>query len=200
VESNLLNAALDLQIEPLTYYLNHTPLHERSHTGLGSRFHQAPYGIYQTADGWISISMSPIDKFAKALNNDVLSEYTVKDQMDKREEINQIVISEVLKKTKEEWYDIFKEHEIWFAPVNNYDEVVEDPQVKWNGIIMDIEHPDAGKIKLIGHPIQYDGETLPIRTYPPRLGEHSKQILEQYGYSVDEIEKLLHQGIIVSYS
>jgi crotonobetainyl-CoA:carnitine CoA-transferase CaiB-like acyl-CoA transferase len=45
VEVNLLNSALDLQIEPLTYYLNKGPLWERSQTGLGSRFHQAPYGV-----------------------------------------------------------------------------------------------------------------------------------------------------------
>ena len=58
IESNLLNAALDLQIEPLTYYLNKGPLWKRNKPGMGSRFHPAPYGVYQTSDGWIAISLT----------------------------------------------------------------------------------------------------------------------------------------------
>lgn len=58
VDSNLLNAALDLQIEPFVYHLNGS-LYERSETGISSRFHQAPYGIFETTDGYICISLTP---------------------------------------------------------------------------------------------------------------------------------------------
>ena len=50
VDSNLLSAALDLQIEPFNYYLNGAQLYERSASGISSRFHQSPYGIFETAD------------------------------------------------------------------------------------------------------------------------------------------------------
>lgn len=196
IESNLLNAALDLQIEPLTYYLNKGPLWERSSTGIGSRFHQAPYGIYQTLNGWIAISLTPVEKLVKALNSEELSKYTPQDQMHKREEVNQIVSEMLKKKTTEEWYSIFEEHDIWHAPVNGYEEVAKDPQVEWNQMILQVEHPDAGEIRLLSHPVRYDGQAPAVRQYPPRLGEHTKSVLAECGYSEEEIEKLMETEVV----
>jgi crotonobetainyl-CoA:carnitine CoA-transferase CaiB-like acyl-CoA transferase len=197
VEANLLNAALDLQIEPLTYHLNKGPLWERS--GLGSRFHQAPYGIYQTSDHWIAISLTPIDKLVKVFNSDSLNAYSEKDQMVKREEVNQIVVEEIKKKTTQEWFDLFEQEGIWYAPVNGYEEVEKDAQVEWNKMIVNVKHPDAGDIRLLNHPIRYDGNEITVRQVPPRLGEHTKQILEEYGFTSQEIDKLIENGAVKPY-
>src|SRR5215212_10534440 len=71
VDSNLLNAALDLQIEPFSYLLNGKHhLYERSDTGISSRFHPAPYGIFETADGYICMSLTPLDKMTQAFDDD----------------------------------------------------------------------------------------------------------------------------------
>ena len=70
VDSNLLNSALDLQIEPFIYHLN-GQLYDRSETGVSSRFHQAPYGIFETADGYICISLTPPEKMAEAFGDDL---------------------------------------------------------------------------------------------------------------------------------
>ncbi|GAX88564.1 CaiB/BaiF CoA transferase family protein [Effusibacillus lacus] len=198
VESNLLNAALDLQIEPLTYYLNKGPLWERSNTGLGSRFHQAPYGIYKTLDGWIAISLTPIEKLAKAFHSNSLARYSEKDQMLKREEVNQIICEEIKKKTTEEWFAVFEQTDIWCAPVNGYEEIEKDPQVEWNKMIMTVEHPDAGNIRLLSHPIRFDGQVPAVRQYPPRLGEHTEQILREYGFSEAEIQKFIEDRIVAA--
>jgi len=76
IESNMLNAALDLQIEPLTYYLNTGPLWARSKPAMGSRFHPAPYGVYRTRDGWIAISLTTLEKLRQALGAPELEHYT----------------------------------------------------------------------------------------------------------------------------
>ena len=81
VESNLLNAALDLQMEPFGYYLNTGPLWARTTPCIGSRTHPAPYGIYRTADGWIAISLSTMDKLAMGLGMPELAKYTAADQV-----------------------------------------------------------------------------------------------------------------------
>jgi len=198
VESNLLNAAIDLQIEPLTYYLNKGPLWERSETGLATQFHQAPYGIYQTANGWIGISMTPIDKLMNAFGTDSLAGYTPKDQMEKREEVNRIVVEEVKKRTTEDWYKIFEENEIWHAPVNGYEEIEKDPQVEWNKMIITAQHPDVGQIRLLNHPVRYEDYEIEVKKYPPRLGEHTNEVLEEYGFSQEEIESYLSKGITVN--
>jgi crotonobetainyl-CoA:carnitine CoA-transferase CaiB-like acyl-CoA transferase len=92
VESNLLNAALDLQTEPLTYYMNKGPLWPRTQPPSGSRFHPAPYGIYGTLDGWIAISLTPIEKLAVALDSPGLAAFDdPKDNVRHRDEVNRIV-------------------------------------------------------------------------------------------------------------
>ncbi|MDB5873380.1 MAG: L-carnitine dehydratase/bile acid-inducible protein [Ramlibacter sp.] len=198
VESNLLNAALDMQIEPFTYYLNKGPLWERSGSGLASTFHQAPYGVYQTLDGWITLSMSPADKLAKALGNNELAAFTPKDQFHRREEINRMVVQEVRNRTTNEWFAIFAEHGIWYAPVNTYAEVERDPQVEWNNVIAEVDHPEAGKVRLLNHPVRYDGSAPPVRRAPPLLGEHTREILAEYGVGDAEIDKLVGDGVVVA--
>jgi crotonobetainyl-CoA:carnitine CoA-transferase CaiB-like acyl-CoA transferase len=196
IESNLLNAALDLQIEPLTYYLNKGPLWQRSSPGMGSRFHPAPYGVYQTRDGWIAISLTSADKLVKAFGAEPFARYTDRDQTDKRNEIHQAVCAAMLGKTTAEWETVFAECDVWNAPVNDYDAVARDPQVAFNRMIMDVEHPDAGGVKLLSHPVRYDGKAPAVNRPPPRVGEHSREVLAELGYGAAEIDAFVNAKVI----
>jgi crotonobetainyl-CoA:carnitine CoA-transferase CaiB-like acyl-CoA transferase len=195
VDSNLLNAALDLQIEPFIYYLNGS-LYERSETGISSRFHPAPYGIFETADGYICISLTPPEKMAEAFGDDTFLEWTPEDQFRKREEVNAHVAGHVRRKPTEHWYKVFDEVGIWYAPVNSYEEVENDPQVVHNEAIMTFEHPRAGTVRVLSHPVRYDGESLQLRILPPELGEHTEEILSELGYDEEAIDKLNAEGAV----
>lgn len=195
VESNLLNAAMDLQIEPFTYYLNKGPLWQRTDPPTGSRFHPAPYGVYRTRDGWIAISLTPTEKLAAALSRPELAAFShPKDNVRRREELNRIVYAALTSRTTAQWMATFEQHEIWFAPVNDYDDVAADPQVAHNGIIMDVEHPQAGPVRLLAHPVRYDGAAPPLRRQPPRQGEHTREVLAELGYGEDAIDALFDSG------
>jgi crotonobetainyl-CoA:carnitine CoA-transferase CaiB-like acyl-CoA transferase len=195
VESNLLNAALDLQIEPFTYYLNKGPLWPRTHPPTGSRFHPAPYGIYRTLDGWIAVSLTPTEKLAAALSRLVLAEFShPKDNVRRREELNRIVYDALTTRTTADWMTTFDEHDIWYAPVNDYDQVEADPQVAHNRIIMEVDHPQAGPIRLLAHPVRYNGAAPPLTRQPPRQGEHTREVLAELGYEPDEINTLVEAG------
>lgn len=198
VESSLLNAALDLQIEPIAYHLNKGELWKRSNTGLASRFHQAPYGVYQTSNGYITVSNSPVEKLADLLNSEELAKYNSNEQMSKRNEIDNIFSDIMKRKSTEEWVEFFTENDIWFAPVNEYKDVVNDPQVLHNEMIITIDHPDAGEVKLLNHPIRYNGKAPELRYYQPALGEHTKEILQDMGYSVQKIDEFIEKGVVVS--
>jgi crotonobetainyl-CoA:carnitine CoA-transferase CaiB-like acyl-CoA transferase len=199
VESNLLNAALDLQIEPFTYYMNKGPLWQHTDPPIGSRFHPAPYGIYRTADGWIAISLTPTAQMATALDCPRLAEFVdPKDPMRRRAEIHRLVAEKVLDRPTAEWMRVFDEHNIWYAPVNDYEQVEMDPQVQHNGMIMTIEHPEAGCVRLLAHPVRYDGEAPPLRRLPPRQGEHTREILTELGYETDDINDLLDSGVALT--
>jgi crotonobetainyl-CoA:carnitine CoA-transferase CaiB-like acyl-CoA transferase len=195
VESNLLNAALDLQIEPFTYYLNKGPLWPRTTPSTGSRFHPAPYGIYRTLDGWIAVSLTPTEKLAAALSQPLLAGFShPKDNVRRRDELNRIVYDALTTRTTTDWMTTFDEHDIWYAPVNDYDQVEADPQVAHNRIIMEVDHPQAGPVRLLAHPVRYDGAAPPLTRQPPRQGEHTREVLAELGYEPHEISTLVETG------
>jgi crotonobetainyl-CoA:carnitine CoA-transferase CaiB-like acyl-CoA transferase len=199
VESNLLNAALDLQIEPFTYYMNKGPLWPRTDPPVGSRFHPAPYGVYRTADGWIAISLTPTAQMAVALEYPPLAAFNdPKDPMRRRDDIHRMVYERVQTRTTAEWMEAFDAHNIWYAPVNDYEQVEADPQVAHNGMITTIQHPDAGEVRLLAHPVRYDGKAPPLRRLPPRQGEHTREILAELGYQASEIDALSDSGIAIT--
>lgn len=197
VDSNLLNAALDLQIEPLNYYLNKGPLWERSSSGIATTFHQSPYGVFATKDDWIAISLTPIDKLKAAFGDGSLDPYTLSDQFHKREEVNSVIAGVIKQKPFDEWASIFDKLGIWYAPVNDYSKIVKDEQVEHNEMIITIEHPDVGELRLLNHPIRFNGQPPTINhKYPPRLGEHSFEILKDLGVTEEEIDELDRKGLI----
>jgi crotonobetainyl-CoA:carnitine CoA-transferase CaiB-like acyl-CoA transferase len=199
VESNLLNAALDLQIEPFTYFLNKGPLWRRSSPAMGSRFHPAPYGVYRTADGWIAISLTTPAKLAAALDCGELAAFEhSKDPVRHRDRIHQLVAKSLLSLTTETAMRAFDVQDIWYAPVNDYEQVVADPQVRHNGVVMDVDHPQAGAVRLMAHPVRYDGQAPALRRMPPALGEHTREVLAEAGYGPEEIEQLLADGIALA--
>jgi crotonobetainyl-CoA:carnitine CoA-transferase CaiB-like acyl-CoA transferase len=195
VDSNLLNSALDLQIEPFVYHLNGR-LYERSETGISSRFHQAPYGIFETADGYICMSLTPPEKMAEAFGDESFNEWTEEDQFRQREEVNAHIAGHLRRKPTEHWYEVFDEVGIWYAPVNSYEEVEEDPQVIHNEAIMSFDHPKAGTVRVLSHPVRYDGEVPPLRSVPPELGEQTEEILAEVGYGRQEIDELKAKGVV----
>ena len=198
VESNLLNAAMDLQTEPFTYYLNKGPLWKRTEPATGSRFHPAPYGVYKTLDGWLAISITPTVKLAAALSRPELEAFSgPKDNVVRREELHRIVYDAMKTRTTAEWMATFDTHDIWFAPVNDYDQVRVDPQVVHNDIIFGFDHPKAGPVQLLAHPVRYNGQAPAMTRQPPRLGEHTSEVLSELGYTADQIEAWIAAGTAV---
>ena len=76
-------------------------------------------------------------------------------------------------------HGIFETHDIWYAPVNDYEQVEADPQVINNGVVMHVDHPKAGPVRLMTHPVRYDGQAPALRRMPPGLGEHTREVLAQ---------------------
>jgi crotonobetainyl-CoA:carnitine CoA-transferase CaiB-like acyl-CoA transferase len=187
VDSNLLSAALDLQIEPFNYYLNGAQLYERSASGISSRFHQSPYDIFETADGYICLSLTTTEALAEALNDESFRGYTSEDLFGKREEINSRIAKHMREKTTNHWYEVFDEAGVWYAPVNDYADIEDDPQLAANGSILTFEHARAGTVRLLFHPVRYDEETLPLRRIPPSTrrthrGDSLRSRLRRRGY------------------
>lgn len=189
VESNLLNAALDLQIEPLNYALNGWN-DSRSAAGVSSSYYKAPYGVFAASDGHLCISLTSLDTLTALFNDDWFEAIGEENSFEHRDEINERVASYIVQRPLAEWFEVFDEHKIWSAPVQNYQQVIDDPQVNHNNSFDSFEHETAGEIRVLRHPVTYGGERPGIRTPPPELGGHTAEVLAEAGYSPEDIEKL----------
>ena len=99
-------------------------------------------------------------------------------------------------KTREEWLKQLEADDVPAAPLYNMAEVLADPQVKHLGLIEELEHPQAGKLKFVGAPVGYDGLAQEKSAPPPLLGAHTRTILTDLGYDQAAIDELARQIIV----
>jgi len=99
-------------------------------------------------------------------------------------------------RTRDEWIDLFQKNGLMFTPVQHTGEVLDDPQALANDYVVEFEHPAHGRIKLPGYPARFSAAEAHTRSAAPTLGEHSREILLELGYSEDELAELRRQGTI----
>jgi crotonobetainyl-CoA:carnitine CoA-transferase CaiB-like acyl-CoA transferase len=100
-------------------------------------------------------------------------------------------------KTVDEWIPLFDQAGIPCGPVNTFDRVFRDPQVLYSGLVQEVEHPQYGKVKVVGPPATFSDSKIGIQAPPPMLGEHNREILTQIlGYADDQVESFRQNGVI----
>lgn len=194
VESNLLNAALDLQIEPLTYALNGLS-GARSQGGISSMYYTAPYGVFATSDGHLCISLTSAEALAAVLEDDWFTAEG-RDPYDARDEVDARIRGHLSARTTAEWTQRFARARVWFAPVNSYAEVIDDPQVAFNDSFDEFDDPAAGRVRVLKHPVMYGGVRPGVRSIPPSLGGHTREVLAELGHSAESIDRHIEKGAV----
>lgn len=196
VEVIMARAALDLQLESMSYQLNGYPI-ERSAAGLGSGYHQAPYGIYETAEGYIAISMSPLAGLAKALHNSELDAFRdPADVWTHKKEIANVLRSEMRSRTAREWERVLREHGVWAQRVNSCGEAVEDQAILSLNPFEICSNERVGEVTFLRSPLRFSGQDSETRHFPASLGQHTEEVLRELGYSNERIAELAAGGFI----
>jgi CoA:oxalate CoA-transferase len=114
-----------------------------------------------------------------------------------REALIAILQEVFLTRTYEEWEALFLAHGIPVGAINTIDQVVEHPQVKARGMIVESEPPVAGPVKMVGVPVRLSETPGCVREPAPLLGQHTDEVLQRYlGMGADEIEVLRRAGVV----
>lgn len=196
VEINLLNSGIHMQSQEIAYYLNTGNKPQRPKHYSGHFLQEAPYGIYKTRNGWMSFATNMVDNaewkvqtMGELLGIDNLREIMTdrKTMLENRDQIHDVLEAALVKQDTEYWIEKFQAVGFWCAKVNDYEDLVKDPQVIHNGIIKEIQHPVAGTYKAIGTPIEMSETPPTIRRPAPLLGEHNEEILLHLGYTPEQI-------------
>lgn len=197
VDVSLLNSIIAFQTQEFVATLAATAAPERPQAGAGNAFTGAPYGIYRTRDGWIAIAMNPVALLARVLDIPELLDEESKNVMDGRDEIKPLIEARTAQWGREELLDVLLRHDVWCAPVNEFAEVPDDPQVQHNRMFRSVQHPLAGEVTLVGPPIRFSTQGEQRFDAPPLLGADSRGIAAEFGgMDAETVETLIERGVL----
>lgn len=140
------------------------------------------------------------DGFLKAVNRKDLAEdkrFSTRDSRRKNYvDLERELARTFATRTRDEWLQKLAERDVPAAPLYNMAEVLSDPQVEHLGLVEEVEHPKAGKLKFVGPAVSLTSRSKETAKPPPLLGEHTKTILTELGYSDAAVRDLQSQGVV----
>ncbi|MCX5918940.1 MAG: CaiB/BaiF CoA-transferase family protein [Deltaproteobacteria bacterium] len=157
------------------------------------------YSLYETKDGK-AISLGPLEphfwaNLCRALGREdfIPHQWT---EGEKRQEIYAFLRETFRQKDRDEWVALFQGQDVCLGPVKDMGETLQDPQVLHRQMIVEVEHPQAGRVKQIGIPIKLSETPGEINHPAPALGQHTEELLSELGYDRQAIEGLRREKAI----
>jgi len=197
VQVNMLDAIIALQMQELSVFSVGGKSQQRSSEPHAHVYIRAPYGVFKTADGYITLAFPSMKSLSAALDVPALADMDdEKDTFERRDEIYAITRERLLARNSAEWLEIFDRLGIWAGPVYSYDDVINDPQVQFNETFVEYEHPTEGRVKTPGFPIRFSRTPSKVMRGAPLAGEHTREILLELGMEAAEIDRLLASKVI----
>jgi len=162
-----------------------------------------PYESFETSDGYVIFAVGNQrlwENFIKVLGREDLNEDSRFADMKARNqhpaELKEILEGITRGKKTDEWVKIMEDAGVSCGRIRTIDQVLSDPHVDVREMVLEIEHPKAGMIKLTGVPVKLSLTPGEVTAAPPTLGQHTDQILEEIGYSNVDIVNFREKGII----
>lgn len=199
VETNLLTAALNLQNEPITLYLAGERSREvlERDPNLASWYHEAPYGVYRAKDCWIAVSMVDPVKLADALASEELAAAAALERYVERDAYARVFAAEIARHGHDELAPKFDALGVWYQRVQDYDDLASDPQVEAIEALREVD-VNGTPVRLLAHPIRYDGALRPLRRLALTCGQHTREILAEIGRDEAAIEALIAAEVVAA--
>lgn len=164
----------------------------------------APYQAIQTADGWINIGAANQANWLRLVNvigmPEIAEDPRFIDNAERMQHLPaliEILSNSFKQESTADWLTRLEAVGVPAGPVLSVGEMLEDPQVLARDMVVEVEHSRLGRTKALGSPVKFSQTPTKIKRAAPMLGEHSREILGEYGYSSKEIEALAAAGDII---
>jgi crotonobetainyl-CoA:carnitine CoA-transferase CaiB-like acyl-CoA transferase len=165
----------------------------------------APYQAFETADGWITLGAANQANWLKMLDAieapELAGDARFETNDGRRAHLDELVaaLSEVFRKrTKAEWLERLEAAGVPAGPVLDVGEMHRDPQTIARGMVAEAPHSHLGPVKTIGLPVKFSATPGGVTRGAPILGEHTREVLADAGYSKAVIERLIEDGVVIA--
>lgn len=165
----------------------------------------APYQAFATSDGWINVGAANQSNWMRLLDVIGAPELdadprfaTNQARIENLPELVEILTEKLKLDTTANWLAKMEAASLPAGPVLGIREMHEDPQTLAREMIVETQHPVAGAVKTIGHPVKFGKTPAKVTKAAPVLGQHSREVLEQAGYGPDAIKNLIETGAVVA--
>ncbi len=163
-----------------------------------------PYQTFQAANGWIIVAVGNDGQFRRFVEAGGIPEladdprFATNPQRVANRDVLVPILAEMVKRFgKGEWIDKLEAAGVPCGPINSLDEVFDNEQVQARGLRVDLPHPSAGTVKLVGSPVKMSATPPKAASHPPLLGEHTGAVLRDVlNLSADQVDSLRRRGVI----
>ncbi|MGX0903824.1 crotonobetainyl-CoA:carnitine CoA-transferase CaiB-like acyl-CoA transferase [Roseovarius sp. MBR-79] len=164
-----------------------------------------PYQAFQTADGWINVGAANQRNWLRFLDvigapdlNDDPRFATNHDRMLHLNELEAILNTYLRQQPSAVWLARMEAAGLPAGPVLDILEMQADPQAHARDMILDVDHPVAGRVQTLGHPVKFSETPAHIHRPAPILGQHSREVLQEAGYAAAEVEAMIASGAVIA--
>ncbi len=195
VTVNLLAGMLAHQNQEMVMAMNFNEDFERPNSGIGHPGMDAPFGVYPTSDGWVTIAMSPYKTLVDVLGNPELLRFNDPETLfAERDAVWEALAAETGKWSNEGLVKALLEADIWCGEVKTHLDAAADPQVSHLGILQSYDHPRAGLVQVVGPAVGMSATPPAISRPAPLIGQHTRDVLAEFGIPEADIEQALQSG------
>jgi len=200
VDTSLLEAGIALSIWESAQYFSGGGIPEP----MGSAHRMfGPYQAIRCADGYVTLGAAnkrTWERLAQALGRPDLvdrPEYAeAEDRVRNRRRLAEEIEAITATQPRAHWMQVLEDAGVPCGPILDYEEVFADPHVRERGMVQEMDHPEGGRVRVVGPAVKLSETPARLRRPSPRLGEHTAEVLREIGYSEAEIQALAASGAV----